>query len=58
MKSVRIRSFFGAHFPTFWLNTNISPYSIQMRENTEQKNFDYGHFSRSIIIIYLFIVDQ
>ena len=57
MKSVRIQSFFGPHFPAFGLNTDISPYSIQMRENTDQKNFDYGHFSRSIIIIYLFIVD-
>ena len=27
--------------------TNISPYSVRMRENTEQKNPKYGHFSRS-----------
>ena len=25
----------------------ISPYSVQMRENTDQKNSEYGHFSRS-----------
>ena len=25
----------------------ISPYSVQMRENTEQKNFVFWHFSRS-----------
>ena len=25
----------------------ISPYSVQMQENTEQKNSEYGHFSRS-----------
>ena len=25
----------------------ISPYSARMRENTDQKNFEYGHFSRS-----------
>ena len=34
VKSVRIQSFSGPHFP----------YSVQMRENTEQKNSDYGHF--------------
>ena len=22
------------------------PYSVQMRENTDQKNFEYGHFAR------------
>ena len=33
VKSVRIRSFSG-------------PYSVQMRENTEQENYEYGHFSR------------
>ena len=26
---------------------SISPYSVQMRENTDQKHSDYGHFSRS-----------
>ena len=26
---------------------SISPYSIQMPKNTDQKNFDYGNFSRS-----------
>ena len=25
----------------------ISPYSVQMRENTDQNNPEYGHFSRS-----------
>ena len=25
----------------------ISPYSIQMRENVDQNNSKYGHFSRS-----------
>ena len=27
----------------------ISPYLVRMRENTEQKNFERGHFSRSVI---------
>ena len=34
MKSVRFRSFFG-------------PYSVRMRGNTNQKNSEYGYFSRS-----------
>ena len=25
----------------------IFPYSVWIRENTDQKNFDYGHFLRS-----------
>ena len=34
VKSVRIRSYSG-------------PYSVQMRENTDENNSEYGHFSRS-----------
>ena len=34
VKSVHIRHFSG-------------PYSVQMRQNTDQKNSEYGHFSRS-----------
>ena len=26
---------------------SISPYSVRMRENTDQNNFEYGHFLRS-----------
>ena len=26
---------------------SISPYSVRMRENMDQKNSEYGHFSRS-----------
>ena len=26
---------------------SIFPYSVQMRENTDQNNSEYGHFSRS-----------
>ena len=36
MESVGIWSFSG-------------PYSVQMRENKDQKNSEYGHFSRSVI---------
>ena len=41
MKSVRIRSFSGPYFP------GISQYSVQMWENKDQKNSEYGHFLRS-----------
>ena len=27
----------------------ISPYSVRMRENTDQNNSEYGHFLRSVI---------
>ena len=27
---------------------SLSPYSVQMWENTDQKNSEYGHFSRSV----------
>ena len=26
-----------------------SPYSVRMRENTDQKNSEYGHFSHSVV---------
>ena len=49
VKSVRIWSYSGLYFPAFGLNTvvRISPYSVQMRENTDQNNSEYGHFLRS-----------
>ena len=33
-------------------DTHISPYSVRMRENTDQKNYKYRHFSRSASINY------
>ena len=54
--------FSGPYFPAFGLNTKrhgVSPYSVQMRENTEQKNSVFRHFLRSdtkrlmIIKVYL-----
>ena len=30
---------------------SVSPYSVQMRENTDQKNSKYGYFSRSDILV-------
>ena len=55
MKSVRIRSLSGPHFPTLGPNKGeilrISPYSVRMRENTEQKNFKYEYFSRGELVL-------
>ena len=31
----------------------ISPYSVRMRENADQNNSKYGHFSRSVALWYL-----
>ena len=42
VKCIRVRSFFGLFFPAF------SPYSVQMRENKDQKNLKDGHFSRRV----------
>ena len=28
---------------------HISPYSVQMRENTDQNNSEYGHFLPSVM---------
>ena len=35
---------------------SIYPYSVQMRENTDQKNFEYGHFSSSVYLTWVFEV--
>ena len=51
VKSARIRSFSGPHFPTFGLNTGR--YSVRMRENTDQKNSEYGHFPHSSWYFFL-----
>ena len=40
-------AFYSFHVTFSITPENISPYSVQMRENTDQKNFEYGHFSRS-----------
>ena len=29
----------------------VSPYSVGMWETTDQKNSEYGHFSRSVIAV-------
>ena len=42
VKSVRIWSFSGPYFPVFRLNTG----------NTDQKNSEFGHFSRRVYLNY------
>ena len=32
---------------------SISPFSVRMRENTDQKNSEYGHFLRSINVFLI-----
>ena len=50
VKSVHTRSFSSPYFPVFGMNTeSISQYSVRMRENTDQKNSEYGHFSCHVI---------
>ena len=46
-KSVGIPSYSGLHFPAFGLNTERYEVSVRMRENADQNNSEYEHFSRS-----------
>ena len=32
----------------YWEIWSIFPYSVRMRENTDQKNSEHGHFLRSV----------
>ena len=51
MKSVGIRSFYGPYFAAIGLNTD-SLYSVRLRETTDQKNSEYGHFSCSTVCFH------
>ena len=44
VKSSKYGVFPGPYFPAF----SKSPYSVRMRENMDQKNFVFEHFSRSV----------
>ena len=59
VKSVRVRSFSGPYFHAFGMNSEIygvkPPNSVQMRENKDQKNSEYGLFSPSEQLIHLWI---
>ena len=51
LKSVCIRSYSGPHFPAFGLNIerySVSPYSVRMRKNMDQNNFEYKHLLRNV----------
>ena len=48
MKSVRIRSYSGPHFPTFRLNTE--KYQSECKKNADQNISEYGHFLRSVLV--------
>ena len=52
VKSVRIRSYSGPHFScirTEYGEICISSYLVRMRENADQNNFKYWHFSCSVL---------
>ena len=54
LKRVRIRKIFWSVSSSIWIEygemRSISPYSVRMLENMDQKNFEYGHFSRSGVL--------
>ena len=54
--SARIRRFFWSVFSLIRTKCeqiwSIFLYSVQMRENTDQKNSEYGHFSRTGCLVY------
>ena len=60
VKSVHIRSFFWSLFSRIWTEYGVlprkSPYSVQIRENKDQKNSVFEHFWRSVIYTHLFIL--
>ena len=64
VKSFRIRRFYGPCFPAFGLCgelLGISPYSVQMRETADQKNYEYGNFLRrenSFTVLFTCIYDN
>ena len=48
LKKICIWSYSGPHFPVFGLNTERKcGILVRMRENADQNNSEYGHFSRS-----------
>ena len=56
---VRIWSFSGPFFCRIWTEyggiLRISLYSVRMRENTVQKNSEYGHFLRNAILSHFLV---
>ena len=57
VEGVRIRSYSGPYFPAFGLYGEIrSISSVRIRENTDQNNFEYGHFLRSVLNIKQLVI--
>ena len=52
VKSVRIRSYSGLHFPALRLNTGISPYSVRMWKNTDQYNSNTSTFHAVLVFLF------
>ena len=54
VKSVRIRSYSGLHFPAFGLNTERDGVSLRIQsecgKNADQNNSEYGFFLRSVLV--------
>ena len=59
LKSVQMGSFFWSVFSRFRTEygeiQSISSYSVRMRENTDQKNSVFGHYSRSEIYFIVLV---
>ena len=59
MKSVRIRSLSDLYFPVFGQNTPyLTPYSVRMPENTDQKNSGYGTSHTGFMLSNIYITGQ
>ena len=51
-------SYTGTNFRQFFFGPpGISPYSVRMRKNMDQKNFEYGHFLCSVLSQQFYITD-
>ena len=51
MRKCQYSEFFWFAFSHIWTEYGDlvrSPYSVRMRENADLKNFEYGHFLRSV----------
>ena len=45
LKSMDLTAWKSLYLEFFWsVYPHISPYSVQMRENIDQENSEYGHF--------------
>ena len=47
-------TFYAVQIKAYFLEGE-SPYSVQMRENADQKNFEYGHFLWGVSVLNSFL---